>query len=216
MKHAPRPFAFGTVFEAAPPASMYDVDEELSASVLRTEIDAMRAAHADALATAYARGAQETEARIRAERDEALLAAIDALQSGWEDFAETRDAMIAQVQSEAAALALAIGESLAARATDDAPGEAIDQAIGRVLSLIARGQEVIVTVHPDQIADIENRVTARQSGDRRRLNILIEGDSTLAPGDAHLRWDGGGQHLDASARRSALEAELAAVMGSLT
>lgn len=217
MKHipAPSPFAFDTVFEPAPPAALYDIDEELSASALRAEIDAMRAAHADALGLAYARGAQEAEARVRAERDEALLAAIDALQSAWEDFAETRDAMIAQVQSEAAALALTIGESLAARAIEDAPGEAIDQAIGRVLTLIARGQEVIVTVHPDLIPDIEARIAARQSRDRRQLGLIAEGDSGLGIGDAHLRWDGGGQRLDASARRAALEAELAPLMTPL-
>lgn len=209
-----RPFRFDTVFEPSPIMAEFDIDEELSAAALRAEIIALRANRADDIAAAYARGAQEAETRIRAERDQALLAALDAVQAAWEEFADIREAMIEELRGQAGELALAIGEALAARALTDAPGEAIDRAIGRVLDLIARGQEVVVNVHPDLIVDIEARMAERQAHDRRRLNIMIEGDAALPSGDAHLRWEGGGQRLDAAARREALEVELAGLIHS--
>ena len=97
---------------------------------------------------------------------------------------------------------------LAARALSEAPGEAIDQAIGRVLGQVARGQEVTVSVHPDLAEDIETRIAARQAGDRRKLNFVVLADDALAPGDAHLRWEAGGLRLDASQRHRAVIEEL--------
>jgi flagellar assembly protein FliH len=150
-------------------------------------------------------------AKCGREREQAVLAALDALHAEWEVFGEARDAMIEALRGEASALALSIGEALAAQALREAPGEAIDQAIGRVLSQIARGQEVTVSVHPDLAEDIEARIATRQAGDRRRLNLVVLRDDTLAPGDAHLRWEGGGLRLDAAERRRAVAEELAAL-----
>jgi flagellar assembly protein FliH len=206
-----RPFSFETVFEAKPVIPEYEIDEELSAAVLRSEIDAMRASRAEEIAAAYARGAEEAEARVRGERDEALLAAFDALHAAWEEFEHTRDAMIEELRHQATELSIAIGETLAARALEQAPGAAIDEAIGRVLALVARGQEVLISVHPDLIEDITARIAARQSLDRRKLNLGVEGDTALAIGDAHLRWDGGGLSLSAEARAQAIASELASL-----
>lgn len=209
---AARPFRFDTEFEVRPVHLDEDGADSLAAAALRAELDVMRADRDKAVADAHARGLEEGAARARADRDEALLAATDALHAAWEDFAHARDAIVEQVREQGAMLALAIGQQLAGHAMHLAPAQAIDDALGRALALVARGQEIIVTVHPDLVTDMETRVAARQAGDRRKLVVLVEGAGDIAPGDARLRWDGGGMTLNAADRHAAVLAELAAVL----
>jgi flagellar assembly protein FliH len=210
-----RPFHFDKIFSAAPSptSSTYAADSLLDAAALRIELEALREGYDQALLEAHARGVAEGQQRARAERDQALLAATDALHAALEEFTQDHEAMIDALRNDAAGLALAIGESLAGHALRDAPVEAIDQAIGRVLGRIARGQEVIISVHPSLLNDVEARIAARQSLDRRQLNLIVTGDDDLTPGDAHLRWDSGGQHLSAQERMTEIQAELSAITG---
>lgn len=213
-----QPFRFDTVF-ATDPVIRFEAEEQeevaedvsLAVSVLRAELDALRATHAQELAEARLSAAIEAEERMRSERDNALLSAFDALHAGWEEQADMREGMLEELRSEAVALALAIGEKLAGHALATNPAEAVDQAIGRVLGLIARGQEVVIRVHPDLIADVEARIAVRQSRDRRQLNLLVEGEVSIPMGDARLRWDGGGMKVSAAERRAAIDEELASL-----
>ena len=77
-----------------------------------------------------------------------------------------------------------------------------------MLKQVARGQELLVRVHPDLVTDVERLIAVRQSGDRRRLNLHVVGDDGLARGDAHIEWDQGGLSLDAAVRRDTVRAEL--------
>lgn len=211
-----KPFRFDTEFAFAPPppqaADATPVTAEtLEIAALRAEMEALRADHARALDHARNQGFLDGMAQARAEREQALLAAADALHAEWEDFADHRDAMVDQLRGEASRLARAVGEVLAARALAQAPVETIDQAIGRVLAQIARGQEVLIAVHPDLVAETEARIALRQAQDRRRLNLIVQGDATLPPGDARLRWEGGGLSLDAARRARAVQAEMEAL-----
>jgi flagellar assembly protein FliH len=204
-----QPFCFDKIFAVAPPGGLEGSgDDMLDAAALRAELRTLRAEFDDAVDKAHARGLAEGQERARAERDQALLAAVDALHAAFDEWDGERQAMTDQLRTEASGLALAIGQTLAARALDASPVEAIDQAIGRVLTQIARGQEVIITVHPDIVSDVEARIAVRQSQDRRRLALLVEGNPALMIGDADLRWDGGGQRLSAQDRLDAIRAEL--------
>lgn len=206
-----RPFAFDRVFSSvAAPA----IDQDLPARIAELEADAARTAAAHDTALAYARE-QAFEAGLalaRAERETALLAAIDALQASLENV----DAQIAEattrVTADAAHIALAAADHLAARALAAEPAAAIDEAIGRVLSQIARGTEVQVRVHPDVVEDAESVIGVRQEGDRRLLALHVIGDATVSPGDASIAWDGGGLALDAAARVAAVREELATLL----
>lgn len=207
-----QPFRFATHFIDPPQGDDIPItDAALALAAVRAEMEALRADQSVAIARARSEGYMEALAQMRAEREQALLSAWDALHTAWEEFEHGRDAITEQLREEATTLALSIGEALAARALVDAPGEAIDQAIGRVLSEIARGQEVIISVHPDLAPDIEARIATRQAADRRRLNLVVLHDDALAMGDAHLRWEGGGMRLDAAERLRAIHAELAAL-----
>ncbi|RYY35427.1 MAG: flagellar assembly protein H, partial [Sphingomonadales bacterium] len=85
---------------------------------------------------------------------------------------------------------------------------AIDDAIGRALSQVARGTELVVRIHPDMADQIEERIATRQANDRRRLNLHVTQDPSLANGDARIEWDEGGLTLDRAMREEAVLREL--------
>lgn len=183
-------------------------DLMLENSVLKAELAAARAEVASREAKARAEGFEAGIAQARAEREVALLSAFDALQAGVEALDERFRDVEARNSAEATEVALAAADLLAARALQHAPGSAVDEAIGRVLSQVARGTELVVRVHPDLVEDIEARVAQRQSQDRRRLNLSVYPDAALAIGDAQIAWDEGGLTLNAEARRAQILSEL--------
>jgi flagellar assembly protein FliH len=212
-----RPFAFDQVFEAigtAPPplAPDDDIDMALRVAALEAELALARHGFNEELARARTDGFEAGLTHARTERDAALLMAADGLHAAIEGMDAQLDQAAAELAHEAAAVAHAAAEQLAARALAEMPGAAIDEAIGRVLRQVARGQEIQVAVAPELVAEMDRLVAVRQSGDRRRLAITVMADATLQPGDAHIHWDQGGVILDAAARaavvREALEALL--------
>ncbi|QHL89753.1 flagellar assembly protein FliH [Sphingomonas changnyeongensis] len=207
-----KPFAFDRVF-AVPTAEAERSPEALRLEIEHLELEVLRLKREIESETARARAEafQQAVDQVRAEREAALLAAVDALQAGFEAMDERLDAAEERLAREGGAIALAAADYLAARALADAPTAAIDDAIGRVLRQVRRGQPVQIRVHPDLVADVEALVAARQSADRRRLNLTVVGDAGLGLGDAQLLWDQGGLALDAEARRAAVAQEMAAL-----
>lgn len=205
-----RPFAFDRVFAVAAPGTgeIRAEDLRLQIAALEAEAALMRADHERMLALARADGFEAGLAQARSERETALLAAVDALHASIETVDVRVDEAAEQIREDATEVALAAAELLAARALDEAPGAAVDAAIGRVLRQVARGQELLVRVHPDLTEEVERLIAVRQSGDRRRLNLHVVGDEALVLGDAHIEWDQGGLVLDAAARAVAVREEL--------
>lgn len=211
-----RPFDFDRTF-AMPvrePARQYrrktdaaDLAHEVDG--LHGQIERLERRHEEELARARAEAFEAGCNHVRAEREAAILSALDALQASLDELSEQADALKAQAESDAIEVAFAAAEALAGQAIAQQPGGAVDEAIGRALAQVARGQEIDVKVHPDLVENIEARIAERQSHDRRRLALLVSGDPTLAPGDAVLRWDRGGVIVDAQGRRQAVLDELA-------
>ena len=203
-------YRFDRVF--APPAPAQGnaerADLAARAAILQAELDLMRDERDRAIAAARAEGYQTGLADARAERETATLSAIDALQSAVEEIDGRLASAVRAATADAAELALAAAELLAAQTVALAPGKAIDDAIGRVLKQVARGTELKVRVHPDLAPEIERLVDERIAHERRRLVIHVYSDATLAPGDALIGWDEGGLSLDLEARRAAIAEEL--------
>ena len=187
-------------------------DSAARAAILQAELDLLRDERDRAIALARAEGYEAGLADARAERETATLAAVDALQASIECLGEQIDEIAIASRADAAELALAAAELIAAKAIADAPGEAIDDAIGRVLKQVARGTHLTVRVHPDLRPEIERLVEERIAADRRKLSIHVFSDASLAPGDALVAWDEGGLSLDAGARRAAIAEELAPLL----
>lgn len=204
-----KPFAFDRIFAMPAPDSNLKVEDlQLQVASLEAEAALMRADHEALLARARADGFQAGLTQARAEQGAALLAAVDALQSSIELTDGRVEEITTRISEDAAGVALAAAEMLAARAIEQAPCLAIDEAIGRVLRQVARGQELLVRVHPSLVDEVERMIGVRQSGDRRRLSIQVIGDDRLPIADAHIEWDQGGLTLDAATRAAAVRAEL--------
>lgn len=209
-------FAFDRIFStpASESATIPSGDMLLEISALRAELALLRSDVDAQLALARAQGFDAGLAQARAERDVALLSAVDALHAGIESLDERFEDVSRRVTGEAAEIALAAADMIAGRAIDAAPVETIDAAIGRALSQVARGTELEIRVHPDLIEAIEARIVDRQSQDRRKLNLNVVGDVTVAIGDALIGWEQGGLALDANARRQAVLTELETLLPS--
>lgn len=209
-----RPFVFDSIF-ALPetdPAKVSTDDLQLEIAALHAELALVRQDGETAIAAARAEAFEAGLAQARAERDTAMLAAVDALQASIEQLDARLDEVAAEVASDGAEVALAAAELIAGRAIDQAPALAIDDAIGRVLKQVARGQELLVRVSPALAADVEQLIATRQAQDRRRLNLQVVADPALPPGDAYIEWDQGALALDGEARRQAIVAELEALL----
>ena len=209
-------FAFDRIFStpASESATVPSGDMLLEISALRAELALLRSDVDAQLALARAQGFDAGLAQARAERDVALLSAVDALHAGIESLDERFEDVSRRVTGEAAEIALAAADMIAGRAIDAAPVETIDAAIGRALSQVARGTELEIRVHPDLIEAIEARIADRQSRDRRKLNLNVVGDVTITVGDAMIGWEQGGLALDATARRQAVLDELETLLPS--
>lgn len=200
-----RPFAFDRIFATAAPRSD-DGSSELAA--LTAELDLLKLRFDTGIASARADGFEAGLAQAREEIAAALLTATDALHATIETVEGEFEAIEQRLSGAAADLAMAAAEGLAGHAIAVDPTIAIDEAIGRVLTQVARGQELRIQVHPDLAERMEAVIAERQSRDRRRLSLSIVADPALAIGDALITWEQGGLALDGAARRAAILAEL--------
>ena len=209
-----KPFGFDRVFEA-PTARRTDaspIDLEYEADRLRQELGQISADRDAALAAARRDGFEAGLGQARKERDTALLAACDALHAGLEQFEDEFATMERAMQRESAALTLVAANLLAARATELAPVQAIDEALGRALQQVGRGPRLLVRVHPELEEAMNERVAARVLSERRKMSLTIVPDAGVAIGDASIVWDEGSLSLDAVARRAAVAAEMAPLL----
>ncbi len=210
------PFGFDRVFrfasaEAEEKEGGEAVHEQLAA--LEARIERMREEHSAELARARADGFDAGLEQARHERDAALLAAADALHAGLDDIAHRFEDVADQVTREAGSVALLAAEMLAGHAVALEPARAIDEALARALDQVARGTRITVRVHPTMREDIERIVAVRQATERRSQAILVIEDANVAPADARIGWAEGGLGVDAAARRKAVLAELAGLLG---
>jgi flagellar assembly protein FliH len=209
-----KPFAFDRIFAVSEASASAVRLEDLQHEVvmLKAEVQRLRDDQEATVALARADGFDAGVIQARSEREAAYLAAADALQATLEGMDNRLDGVITQIQQDAAEVAFSAAEVLAARALAEAPAGAIDEAIGRVLKQVSRGQELLVRVHPALVGEVQRLVADRQASDRRRLNLQVAGDEKLAEGDAHIEWDQGGLVLDATLRAEAIRTELIALL----
>lgn len=204
-----KPFAFDRVFSMPATANgaswQNDADRVVA---LTAEVDLLRSMLETNVAVARAEGFEAGLAHARGELTTAILAATDALHSSIEAVENEFEAVEQRTSRAAAEVAMAAAEGLAARALETDPTRAIDEAIGRVLTQVARGQELQIRVHPTLLEATEGLIDGRQSRERRRLSLVAIADPSLAVGDALISWEQGGLALNAEARRAAILAEL--------
>ncbi|MEG3144358.1 FliH/SctL family protein [Sphingomonas sp. RT2P30] len=202
------PFAFDRIF-ALPKTTRAGADQDSpEVAALTAEIELLQLRFETGIAVARADGFEAGLAQARGETASAMLAATDALHASIEAVEGEYELIEQRLSKAAAEVAMAAADGLAARALATDPTLAIDEAIGRVLTQVARGQELQIHVNPALIEPMEALIVGRQSRERRRLSLSLVADPNLAIGDALIAWTQGGLALDANARREAILAEL--------
>lgn len=214
--HSVERFAFDRVFSNMEPSATWSAaDQYLEIASLRAELQAVHAAQAEAEQQARAAGYAAGIGDARIERDAALLSAVDAVHGAIEALDDQLASMTRKLTAEAAEMALAAGELIAARTIEQAPTSAIDDAIARALDQVARGTELRIRVHTNLLPAMELRIAQRRDGERRMLKLMLNGDDSLAPGDAVIDWDQGGIRLDVDTRRAAIATEMAGLIEAM-
>lgn len=212
-----RPFTFHRDFTVAGSAGLADGDAVAELADLRAELKAMRAERDDAVAAARAEGYAAGLAELREERAAALLSATDALHAALENIEEAVARLEQDLLRDAAEVALAAAEVISGFVIENDPAKAVDTALEKVLAQIRRGTRLTVRVHGSLREEMQALVDTRQRHDRRRLEIEVLGDNTLACGDGLIMWDesdqgsahtASGAVIDAAQRRAALMEEL--------
>lgn len=211
-----KPFGFDQVFEAGggAPADLDLATLRLRVMALEAELAARDDDRRQHISSAREAAFEAGMAQANTDRQNAILAATDAIHAAIESVEAEMQGFADAAAREAGEVARLAAELLAARMIEEAPAAAIDEAIGRVLGQVARGQEIQVAVHPSLAGELERLVAIRQSGDRRRLAIVVVADPACALPDAHISWDRGGLILDAAARRAAVDAAFAPVFAA--
>ncbi|CAN5543273.1 hypothetical protein BH10PSE14_BH10PSE14_13940 [soil metagenome] len=203
------PFAFDRIFTLPKATARAGSDQDSpEVAALTAELDLLKLRFEASAAVAHADGFEAGLAQARGETASALLAATDALHASIETVEGEFEAIEQRLSKVAADVAMAAADGLAARALQADPTLAIDEAIARVLTQVARGQELQIRVNPALIEQMEALIADRQSRERRRLSLTVIADPALAIGDALILWTQGGLALDANARRTAILAEL--------
>ena len=204
-----KPFNFDRVFSvSAPEAEPAPGDLQLQIAALQNELERMQADRDQLLALARSDGFQAGLAQARTERENALLAAVDALQSEVERLDRRFAEVETRLTAEAAELALSAADLIAGRALEHAPAAALAGALSRALDQLGPRHELNVRVHPALRAEIEQYVADLHGREQRRLPITIVEDGTLAIGDGAITWEEGGILLDTDTRRVAIRDEL--------
>lgn len=206
-----KPFGFDRVFlmpdrKEPPPAHGDDLSDrifELEARIMGMEED-----HRHALHCARTDAFQAGLAQARHDRDAALLAAADAIHAAIDDIDGRLASTTEKFMKDAAQVAVAAAEALAGHAIAQAPLRAVNEALDRVLSQVARGTRLTIQVNPDQYEEMAHMLAERQGRERRQLSITPLADPATAEGDAIIFWEEGGLAVDAAARHEAVLAEL--------
>lgn len=206
-----KPFAFGRDFDRpargnSKSAGKPDANEQARAAA-QAERERLRM---EAWAEGREAGLQEAQRDI----SNAVLSAIDGLSATLEAAEEWQQDLRRQISQQSQELAVAVGEALAGHALTENIAAAAQQALVNVMRNVERGTEVTVVVHPTLVEPLQEHVEQMQSGDRRKLAIVIAASATLEPGDARFHWNAGHAELDAAERKRMIAEEIASALAS--
>lgn len=161
----------------------------------------------------FERGLAEGRARAEREIQARLAGAVEAVAGAVGDLLSRMDAHRAEVEADAAALALALARKLAGAALEAQPLTAIAEvAIGAFQHL--RGvPHIVVRTHQPLVDHVDRLMhgLARERGFEGRIVVLGEPD--MNPHDVRIEWADGGVVRD-QARIEAAAAEVLASAGA--
>ena len=146
----------------------------------------------DCEAAAYARGYSDGMS-IESAGTAARLAQTLAQISGQFDALDTSvSSHNASANASAAKLAFAFARKLAGKLVEADPVAPIAEGFASLLTDLVGVPDVTISVHPDLVADVAQRISELAKGRLTGCNLLTIADTALLPGDCRIDWENGG------------------------
>lgn len=171
-------------------------------TLLQGEIMHLKAEIASREAMARQQGFEAGLTQARGEQQQALLHAADALNACLENVDQVIDEERRRMVADAAELAMAIADHLAAIAIARDPLRPVSDLVARVFEEVSGQHTLTIRVASDQAASLKELLTTSMARWDRRLVVMA--DDQLRSGDARIEWSGGEAVLDADGRRKAI------------
>lgn len=174
-----------------------------------------KAADEAALEAARADGFHTGLDHARREADQQLGALLSQLVRQSERLLAHQDERLAQIEAQAAQLAIATARSLAGAALADKPLAQLLEAARECLAHARHAPHLAIRVHESLVETVEAKLStlARETGFAGRIVVLGEPD--IALGDGRLEWADGGIAIESAALDEAVGKAVRAVFGPL-
>lgn len=166
-----------------------------------------------ALASARAEGFSSGLDQGRRDADQQLSAVLAQLLRHGERLLAQQDERLAQIEAQAAQLAVATARSLAGAALADRPLAQLLAAARECLAHARHAPHLAIRVHESLVETVEGKLSglAREAGFAGRIVVLGEPD--IAIGDGRLEWADGGIAIERAELDEAVDRAVAAVFG---
>lgn len=166
-----------------------------------------------AIESARAEGYQTGLDQARREADHQLGALLLQLVRQSERLLAQQDERLAQIEAQAAQLAVTTARSLAGAALADKPLAQLLAAARECLAHARQAPHLAIRVHESLVETVEGKLSglARETGFAGRIVVLGEPD--IALGDGRLEWADGGIAIESAVLDEAVDRAVRGVFG---
>ncbi|WP_436153182.1 FliH/SctL family protein [Bosea sp. LjRoot90] len=166
-----------------------------------------------ALETARAEGFHSGLDQARHESEQQLGSLLTQLVRHGERLLAQQDERLAEIEAQAAQLAIATARSLAGAALADKPLVQLLAAARECLAHARHAPHLAIRVHESLVETVEGKLSglARETGFAGRIVVLGEPD--IAIGDGRLEWADGGIAIERAELDEAVDRAVKAVFG---
>lgn len=172
-----------------------------------------RAASDADLAAARAEGFNAGKEQGRREAESQFNALVGKLVRSTDKLIADEQRRLAEIEEQAAHVALVAARGLAGAALAQRPLAALEQAVRECLGHARQAPHLVVRVHEGAVETVESMLAglARETGFAGKLVVL--GQPDIVPGDGRIEWADGGFVIDSARLEQLIEQAVASLFG---
>jgi len=172
-----------------------------------------RAASDADIAAARAEGFSAGQEQGRRETESQFNALVGKLVRSTDKLIADEQRRVAEIEEQAAHVALVAARGLAGAALAQRPLAALEQAVRECLGHARQAPHLVVRVNENAVEAVESMLAglARETGFAGKLVVL--GQPDIAPGDGRIEWADGGFVIDSARLEQLIEQAVASLFG---
>lgn len=172
-----------------------------------------RAASDADVAAARAEGFSAGQEQGRREAESQFNALVGKLVRSTDKLIADEQKRVAEIEEQAAHVALVAARGLAGAALAQRPLAALEQAVRECLGHARQAPHLVVRVNENAVEAVESMLAglARETGFAGKLVVL--GQPDIAPGDGRIEWADGGFVIDGARLEQLIEQAVASLFG---